>query len=128
MPDITFRGQQYTVPMMTLGQITRVSWLESQIAELAAKQDSAEGLEDFDKCAKQTDELYTQKLATIFGANGPSVLRSDLQQEEQEALESFFLLLADKWLTKWQSIKKTSQGSTPSPTTPDSPKDMTSST
>lgn len=127
MPDITFRGKTYTVPLLTLGQITRVSWLESQIASLSAKQDEVSDLAEFDAHAKKCDELYTQKLSTIFGTAGPNVLRSELQQEEQEALESFFLTLADKWLAKWQSIRKTLPDSTAGAITPSSPQGTISS-
>jgi hypothetical protein len=121
LADITFRGKSYTVPLMTLGQITRVSWIEGQIAELTKEQDVALSLEEFDARTKRTDELYTQKLVTIFGSGGPGVLRSDLQPDEQEALESFFYELAGAWVQKLRGTRGTSEVSTVPPGTQNSP-------
>lgn len=109
--ELEFRGTKYSLDPMTMRQFTRVWWIEGKIKELADKQDKAETVEEFDKLTAELDALYSQKLSTIFGSSVPNVLRSDLQAEEIEALESFFLLLADGWMKKLKDSSATSTDS-----------------
>ena len=112
MQEIEFRGAKYSANTMTMKQFTRVWWIEGKIKELAKKQDTVEGLDEWDKLAAEVDALYKEKLATIFGPSAPQVLRSDLQADEVEALEGFFLPLADGWMKKLKDSVQTSPAST----------------
>lgn len=122
-----FRSASYDVPILRMGQIERVAKIERLLGELTKKQ-AASSIEEWDKLNEEMDRLYSQVVDTIFSGKGPTVKRSELTVRENEALESFFVELAEDSAEKSRKSNPPSQStSVPEKGIEDLPESMESS-